>query len=748
MMIEGSGDVNSWYFQMYVYQTNLTVNVRKIKLEKGNKATDYTQAPEDVQDEIDAKKSVHTLTAYNSATATTQYTATYSQILAWAQEGRAGLNAWLDSISGVNIGDTVRLAFVASDMNNAIVYIVAEVTFKETTSGKPHILFTSHGLDTTVIDGGHILTGTIDANKVNIQSLTIGSAQSGWNDLMNSNIDVGGRNLVWDTSWLNVGTRWSDWGSPTTREIVSINSKRWLHLVTTTAPYQGYQQNEDKRSGDGEVTAGDVVIVSFFAYARTAGQKATVGIHWRNSSNTIVSQAWLTQSLTTSEERYSEIFTVPSSAVSFNIMVGDNTTTAQELWIAQVQLEKGNKITDWSPAPEDVDVRNYISASSSGIRIASANPATQNQRIELTNAQITFFDSDNNNRMYITKSNVVAGRLASSHSVFNDSGLGIYDSNAKLRSKVDTDGLNVYDTDGSTNVAHFGASARVGRTDRQRVVIEPTGIDMYGYNASAPTPNENLCHIGFESGTAQSGTAIRPYFTFGYRDTSYSTTKGNYSVAMGNRTEASGWNSIALGPGARAAGNNSIALGSSSIASSTNSCGIDGGHSNGSYAVAIINGSLASGSYSAAIGQGITTAYSNQIAVGKYNSNGSGNAFELGWGTTSTPKNIFHITTAGAVYVNGTSVHSSDRRLKEHLGYLGDEAVDFINGLKPAHYIKDGSEHVGFYAQDVEKIDKWNCMIGEKMNGYMTLGYMELFAPLVTYVQKLEERITELERSR
>ena len=36
-------------------------------------------------------------------------------------------------------------------------------------------------------------------------------------------------------------------------------------------------------------------------------------------------------------------------------------------------------------------------------------------------------------------------------------------------------------------------------------------------------------------------------------------------------------------------------------------------------------------------------------------------------------------------------------------------------------------------------------MLGEEMNGYMTLSYMDLIAPLVTYCQKLEERINKLE---
>jgi hypothetical protein len=35
-------------------------------------------------------------------------------------------------------------------------------------------------------------------------------------------------------------------------------------------------------------------------------------------------------------------------------MVGDNTTSVQELWITNIKAERGNKATDWSPAPEDI----------------------------------------------------------------------------------------------------------------------------------------------------------------------------------------------------------------------------------------------------------------------------------------------------------------------------------------------------------------------------------------------------------
>lgn len=109
-------------------------------------------------------------------------------------------------------------------------------------------------------------------------------------------------------------------------------------------------------------------------------------------------------------------------------------------------------------------------------------------------------------------------------------------------------------------------------------------------------------------------------------------------------------------------------------------------------------------------------------------------------------------TDSSVMYLKADTITSSvaiqvgsDRRLKEHQNYLGNEADDFIRNLKPAFYLKDGKNHTGFYAQDVAEIDKWDCMTGES-RGYMTLSYMDLIAPLVAYCQHLEKRIEELEK--
>lgn len=149
--------------------------------------------------------------------------------------------------------------------------------------------------------------------------------------------------------------KWNNWGSPPTRNIVSVNGKYWMHVISNTTQFQGYSQNSPTRGGYGDIKPGDTLVASFTAYSATAGQKGCIGIHWNKSDGTIASQVWWAPSLTTTATRYIlGTAVVPADCVGFNIMVGDNTTTAQELWITDIKLEKGNKATDWSPAPEDI----------------------------------------------------------------------------------------------------------------------------------------------------------------------------------------------------------------------------------------------------------------------------------------------------------------------------------------------------------------------------------------------------------
>jgi hypothetical protein len=165
-----------------------------------------------------------------------------------------------------------------------------------------------------------------------------------------------------------------------------------------------------------------------------------------------------------------------------------------------------------------------------------------------------------------------------------------------------------------------------------------------------------------------------------------------------------------------------------------------------------VNIATASGTYSFAAGQGTTASGDTCAAFGRYNSSGT-NPLTVGWGTSSAKKNIMYLTSAGALWIASTLTQNSDRRLKQHVAYLGDDANVIINRLKPAVFIKDGGRHYGFYAQDVQRADIWDTKTVEQKHtdesldfDPLTLDYSALIAPLTAYVQNLEKRIEELER--
>lgn len=94
---------------------------------------------------------------------------------------------------------------------------------------------------------------------------------------------------------------------------------------------------------------------------------------------------------------------------------------------------------------------------------------------------------------------------------------------------------------------------------------------------------------------------------------------------------------------------------------------------------------------------------------------------------------------------NGSVIHSSDKRLKEHIDNIDEKAISFIRSLKPVRFKLKGEEATGFYAQDVEASDPWHCFVVEDDDGYKGLNYIGLIAPLVAYCQHLEDRIRKLE---
>ena len=230
---------------------------------------------------------------------------------------------------------------------------------------------------------------------------------------------------------------------------------------------------------------------------------------------------------------------------------------------------------------------------------------------------------------------------------------------------------------------------------------------------------------------------------------------GQYALAQGYRTTASGTGAHAEGYQTTASGSYSHAEGSGTTSSGRDS------HAEGYYTTAINSsahaegfGTIASGMYSHASGYYTKASYGSQFVVGSYNAENSSSLFIVGNGTSdSARRNMFCVYTNGNAVLAGTLTQNSDRRLKQHVAYLGDDANVIIDRLKPAVFIKDGGRHYGFYAQDVQLADIWDTKTVEAHHtddsldfDPLTLDYSALIAPLTAYVQNLEKRIEELER--
>ena len=228
-----------------------------------------------------------------------------------------------------------------------------------------------------------------------------------------------------------------------------------------------------------------------------------------------------------------------------------------------------------------------------------------------------------------------------------------------------------------------------------------------------------------------------------------------YSYALGYNVEASGWYSHAEGFGTKASGGyGSHAEGSGSVASGQGShaegysCTASGvnAHAEGGY-------TEASGNYSHAEGYHTTASGDYQHVSGSYNVTDNTHLVIVGNGTGSR-KNAMYLTNYGSMWIAGSLTQNSDRRLKEHHAYLGEDACAFVRALRPALYTKDGERHVGFYAQDVQEAepDAWDTVTVSEQHtdesldfDPLTLDYTALIAPLVAYAQQLERRVEQLE---
>lgn len=297
---------------LYVLPRNGTNNtIEWVKLEKGNKPTDWSPAPEDVDSRIDQERQNREQAVANAKSATEAY--------ARAQ------------------ADLLKLQAIAEANRRAGIALSAEQQAR------------------------------IQEAEWNLQVAKTHAEQEV------SKINIGGRNLIYRTKDFEINTSWApyfmvkNWneaGWPIAPEKFNGNTVR---IVTSN--WQGIKSNAPD-------ILGEPVTISFWAKTSAPAKFGCSSLfhkisHIRdftelsNNGTLIPDNQW---------QRYT-IFNPKGMSLGEGVSVGflEFYDISANILVSSIKVEKGNKPTDWSPAPEDVE--NQIANINSDLETIRQNAA-------------------------------------------------------------------------------------------------------------------------------------------------------------------------------------------------------------------------------------------------------------------------------------------------------------------------------------------------------------------------------------
>ncbi|WP_406244599.1 hypothetical protein ACI5FS_06065 [Leuconostoc mesenteroides] len=334
------------------------------KLEKGNLATDYSQAPEDI----------------NSATAKAQLT---------ADQATTSLNAYKTDANG-------RISKAQSD----IVQTAKDVTTKVSQSDydkKTGDLSTSVSKAQQTADSAVTTIGNYKTSNDNRVKATETSIAQNTKDITlratNTDLDLAKKDYNAQIAQVNVNA------NAITSQVSNVNSKidnlavgGRNYLVSVTASLGWLLDN----GNIGHNGAQGVV----YDYIPTTAKEVWSYSSWADKPYTVTSEGkYLRYALYDSNKqqimRKAVGLNMSTDTAKGQIVVDDNSSVAYIRvsidWVANgyghAKLEKGNLPTDWTPAPEDVD--NKISAQQITINGITDTVSKQGTNIDSVTKRVT-----------------------------------------------------------------------------------------------------------------------------------------------------------------------------------------------------------------------------------------------------------------------------------------------------------------------------------------------------------------------
>ena len=352
---------------------------------------------------------------------------------------------------------------------------------------------------------------------------------------------------------------------------------------------------------------------------------------------------------------------------AFNLYV--QSVTSGTVSVSRPKLEIGNKATDWTPAPEDVDAdieeakkvaTNYLSVDSTGIMIANMSDGEQqtpsnatgrnvfidNDSVEIRDGNITLaqfsengvrIGNESNHDIIANFSNRTFQLGFDNQSLFYINCINGEDGLAHLRfmSGAGADGTYPSNLQTSTEIASLTSAEYADGTDATEDI---TIIDSH--RLVVANRKNMILYVRYTSEQALG------HYTLGSRPTDL--TRGIYSMSIGYDNAAMGEGSLSVGQ------KNRIVNGESTVAGFSFAMGYDNkvtsfcSQAMGSYCEA-------KGSNSHAHGTHTIASCNAQTAIGKYNIEDTNDkyAFIIGNGDSNTGSNAFAVDWNGNVEFSG-----------------------------------------------------------------------------------------------
>ena len=345
----------------------------KIKFEFGNKPTDYSLAPEDVINDISTAKTEAITSANDTLTTTISnyYTKsqTDSQINVAKEAINLGVSTTYETKENVQTKVTSTLnsakSYADTKKSEAISTAATDATSKANTAKQEAIASANNTLSSTI---SNYYTKSQTDSQINVakEAINLGVSNT-YETKLNvtskiNNINIGSVNRLTGTNkpfTININKPtdygfWDAYFTPNKQTLGKLGLKKGDSITL------GFNW-EISKNGSNNFVYGDF---------RTEFMGSD-GIHKGDIKNPV---ATFSSSNTKGRSEATVILTETNLlAVGLRIRIDNSVLT---LTLSNVKLEKGNKATSWSPAPEDVD-SDISAAKSEAISTASSDATSK-----------------------------------------------------------------------------------------------------------------------------------------------------------------------------------------------------------------------------------------------------------------------------------------------------------------------------------------------------------------------------------